>query len=98
MGTPLFKTFAPPSVQKPFPTLTNFSLAILAKLPEKIAETHPGKATDAHNDRISLSALLLERRLPHDTTHQITTLPGACVISVPTPQVFTCPHICRDKG
>jgi hypothetical protein len=35
---------------------------------------------------------LLERRLPDDTTHQITTFPCACVISGPTPQVSTCPN------
>jgi NAD(P)-dependent dehydrogenase (short-subunit alcohol dehydrogenase family) len=38
----------------------------LAKFPEKIAESHTGQATDALNERISFSAILLERRLPND--------------------------------
>jgi hypothetical protein len=54
VGTPPFKTFTLPSVQKPFAKVSNFGYTCLEKFRKKIAESVIGQGGEVHNETISL--------------------------------------------
>jgi len=80
------------------------SVILLVQKPQdtaqKRAKSLTGQGIEVQNERMRVSAIFAEPRktLIQNLDNQIIVLPGSSVIGGLTPQVSTCPKVCRDKG